>query len=72
MPTGVTTAAELIALFEKKATTPPPESNRMLARHLQCKESLAAVQYLTEAMERHSGADSQPVAVPSNLLPPLG
>jgi hypothetical protein len=72
MPTKVPATAELIALFEKKAATPPPESNRMLARHLQCKESLAAAQYLTEAMERYSGADSQPLAVPSDLLPPLG
>lgn len=68
----VTVAAELIAFFKKKATAPPPESNRMLARHLQCKESLAAAQYLTEAMERYPGADSQPLAVPSSLLPPLG
>jgi hypothetical protein len=72
MSKEVTSAADLIALFEKKAATPPPESNRMLARHLQCKESLAVAQYLTEAMERYAGADSHPLAVPSNLLPPLG
>ena len=72
MPTKVPATAELLALFEKRATTAPPESNRMLARHLQCKESLAAAQYLTEAMERYAGVDSHPLAVPSNLLPPLG
>ena len=73
MRAQVTTAEGLIAMFEAKATAPPPpESSQMLVRHLQCKESLAAAQYLTEAMERYAGADSHPLAVPSNLLPPLG
>jgi hypothetical protein len=72
MPSKITTTEELIALFEKKATAPPPESSRMLARHLQCKQSLAVSRILTKAMERHAGADSDPLAVPSDLLPPLG
>ena len=72
MPEKMTTAAELIAFFEKKATAAPPESNHMLARHLQCKESLAVAQYITDAMERYAGEDSHPLAVPSSLLPPLG
>jgi len=63
---------ELIALFETKASAPPPESNRILVRHLQCKESLAAAQFLTEAMDRYAGDDSRPLAVPTDLLPPLG
>jgi hypothetical protein len=71
MPAQVTTAEELIALFESKAKTPPPESSRMLARHLQCKESLAVAQSLAEAMDRHSGSESQPLTVPTDLLPPL-
>ena len=62
----------LIALFDMKASAPPPESSRILVRHLQCKESLAAAQFLTEAMDRHAGDDSRPLAVQTDLLPPLG
>lgn len=72
MPTMITTTDELIALFKKKAAAPPPETSRLLARHLQCKESLAVSRFLTEPMERHADADSDPLAVPSDLLPPLG
>jgi hypothetical protein len=72
MPAKIMTREELIALFEKKATAPPPKSSRMFVRHLQCKESLALSRFISEAMERHAGADSDPLAVPSDLLPPLG
>jgi len=65
------TAEELIALFETKASAPPPESSRILVRHLQCQESLAAAQFLTEAMNRYAGDNSRPLAVPTDLLPPL-
>lgn len=71
MPAKVTTAEELIALFEARATAPPPESSRMLARHLQCKQSLAVAQFLSEAMDRYAGSERQPLAVPTDLLPPL-
>jgi hypothetical protein len=63
-------AEELIALFEAKATTPPPESSQMLVRHLQCKESIELSRCLSEAASRHGG-DNRPLAVPSELLPPL-
>lgn len=72
MPAKSMSAEELIALFEAKATTPPPESSRILARHLQCKASLALAQFLTEAMDRYAGDETRPLAVPSDLLPPLG
>ena len=72
MKTPRMTVEELIALFETKASAPPPESSRILVRHLQCKESLAAAQFLTEAMDRYAGDDSRPLAVPADLLPPLG
>ena len=71
MPAQVTTAEELIAMFEAKATAPPPESSRILVRHLQCKESLELARILTEAMDRHAASDSQPLATPTDLLPPL-
>jgi hypothetical protein len=63
-------AEELIALFEAKATTPPPESSQMLVRHLQCKESVELSRCLSEAASRHGG-DHHPLAAPSDLLPPL-
>jgi len=64
------TAEQLIALFETKATTPPPESSQMLVRHLQCKESVELSRCLSEAASRHGG-DNRPLAAPSDLLPPL-
>lgn len=71
MPAQVTTAEDLIAMFEAKATAPPPESSQILVRHVQCKESLAVVKLLTEAMDRYVGSENQPLAVPTDLLPPL-
>jgi hypothetical protein len=72
MQSKVTTAADLLALFAAKATALPPESSQMLVRHFQCKESLAAAQYLTEGMDGHSASDGHPLHVPTELLPPLG
>ncbi|HEV2133192.1 MAG TPA: hypothetical protein VGR47_02915 [Terracidiphilus sp.] len=65
------TADTLIALFEAKATVPPPESSEILVRHLQCKESLAISRAVAEAMDRYAGNNSQLLAAPSELLPPL-
>lgn len=64
-------AEELIALFEAKGTTPPPESSQILVRHLQCKESVELSRCLSEAIDRY-GCEHHPLAVPSELLPPLG
>jgi len=72
MPSKVTTAADLLALFAAKATAPPPESSQMLVRHLQCKDWLKAVHCLTEAMDRYAASDSHPLSAPTELLPPLG
>ena len=41
---------ELIALFAAKAAAPPPETSQALARHLQCKESIALARMVTEAI----------------------
>lgn len=59
-------------MFEAKATAPPPESSLLLVRHLQCKESLALAKIVAEAMDRYAGSESQPLAVPTDLLIPLG
>ena len=72
MQSTVTTAADLLVLFAAKATAPPPETSQMLVRHFQCKESLAAAQYLTEAMDRNAGSNSSPLQASTELLPPLG
>jgi hypothetical protein len=65
------TAEELVAVFAAKAAALPPESSQMLVRHLQCKESLKLARMLTEAMDRYTANDSQQLAVPTDLLPPL-
>ena len=62
--------ADLLDLFTRKATEPPPKSSQMLVRHLQCKESLKATQFLTEALDRFAGRDDHPLCVPPNLLAP--
>ena len=72
MQSKVTTSADLLALFASKATAPPLETSQMLVRHFQCRESLAAAQYLTEAMDRYAAGDGQPLQAPTELLPPLG
>lgn len=69
--TGLTTA-ELLVLLAAKAAAPPPETSQMLARHLQCKESLQLSQCVAEAMGRYTAADSHPLRAPTELLPPLG
>lgn len=65
------TTEELIAFFAAKATPPPPQSSLILARHLECKESLELARILAEAMGRHAASDSQQLAAPADLLPPL-
>ncbi len=72
MPSKVTTAADLLALFAAKATAPPPESSQMLVGHFQCKESLKATHCLTEAMDRHTASEGHPLRAPTELLHPLG
>ena len=71
MPSPQITVAALIALFKAKASVPPPESSQMLVRHLQCKESVELSRCLSEAIGRY-GDEHHPLAVPSELLPPLG
>jgi hypothetical protein len=72
MPGKTITVAELLALFAAKAAAPPPETSRMLARHLQCKQSLQLSYCLAAAMDRYAAAESLPLSTPRDLLPPLG
>ena len=62
---------ELIALFAAKAGAPPPETSQALARHLQCKESIALARCVSEAMDQYSASHSQSLPAPTELLPPL-
>jgi hypothetical protein len=72
MPAKTITVADLLALFAAKASAPPPETSRMLARHLQCKESLHLSHCVAAAMDRYAAADSHHLPTPTELLPPLG
>ena len=71
MSTPHMTPEELIALFAAKAAAPPPETSQALVRHLQCKESLALARFVSEAVDRYTGNNSQPLPAPAELLPPL-
>ena len=66
------TKAELLELLAAKAAAPPPETSQMLARHLQCKESLQLSHCVEAAIDRYAAADSNHLAAPTELLPPLG
>jgi hypothetical protein len=69
--TGMSTA-ELLMLLAAKAAAPPPETSQMLARHLQCKESLQVSHCVAAAVDRYAAGDSSPLPAPTELLPPLG
>jgi hypothetical protein len=66
------TQEELVTLFAMKATAPPPEANKLLVRHLQCKESIRLAGAVRQAMDRFAATDCVPLSTPSELLPPLG
>src|ERR1700756_5640950 len=70
MPQSEMTREDLVALFAMKATAPPPETNKLLVRHLQCKESIRLAGAVRQAMDRVPGTDSMPLSPPSELLPP--
>jgi hypothetical protein len=44
------TAADLLALFEAKATAPPPESSQMLVRHLDTVETTYSHEFNAELL----------------------
>jgi hypothetical protein len=62
---------ELVAMFAAMATAPPPEANKLLARHLQCKSSVRLAAAVREAVEKYPGSDPLSLPAPSTLLPPL-
>jgi hypothetical protein len=62
---------ELIALFAAKAAAPPPETSQALARHLQCKESIALARMVSEAINQYSANQVHTLPAPTELLTPL-
>lgn len=62
---------DLVALFASKATEPPAEANKMLARHLQCKKSMKLADAVKDAVDRYPGNDPLLLPAPSSILPPL-
>ena len=72
MPRSEMTREDLVAIFAMKATAPPPEANKLLVRHLQCKESIRLAGVVRQAMDQYVGTDSVSLSTPSELLPPLG
>jgi hypothetical protein len=62
---------DLLALFAEKATAPPPEANQLLARHLQCENSIRLASAVSAALNVYAGSDPVPLSTPSPLLPPL-
>ena len=48
------TPEDLIALFAARAAAPPPETSQALARHLQCKESIALARMVSEAINQYA------------------
>jgi hypothetical protein len=67
----VSTTADLLDLFARKAYEPLPESSQLLVRHLKCKESLKAAHCLTEAIDRFAGRDDHTLPAPMGILAPL-
>ena len=65
------TPEDLIALFAAKAAAPPPETSQALARHLQCKESIALARMVSEAINQYAANRDQSLPAPTELLPPL-
>ena len=62
---------ELIALFAAKAAAPPPETSQALARHLQCKESIALARMVSEAINQYTANQVHTLSAPTELLTPL-
>ena len=64
-------AERLLVLLEEKANGAPPEANQLLARHLQCKESIMLANAIQHALDRFTSNDTPLLEAPSSILPPL-
>lgn len=50
---------------------PPTKANRLIARHLKCKESIRLSHAVAEATRRSLNHSAPPLEAPTELLPPL-
>ena len=64
-------AEKLLALLKENANGAPPEADQLLARHLECKESILLANAIQRALDRFPGNDEPLLEAPSSLLPPL-
>jgi hypothetical protein len=62
---------DLMAFFYAMAAAPPSEANKLLARHLRCKQSIKLADAIRDAIERFPGSDPLVLPAPSSILPPL-
>lgn len=51
--------------------TPPKKANRLIARHLQCEESIRLSHAVAEAARRSLAKSASLLTAPTELLPPL-
>jgi hypothetical protein len=65
------TQEDLVALFINRATVPLTEDNRLLLRHLKCKDSLRLSDALANAMNDSGNSKGPKLPAPSDLLAPL-
>jgi hypothetical protein len=65
------TSADLEAALKAQAAAPPDRQNELLVRHLKCKEALALAEALAGAISHNYRHDTQTLAAPSEILPPL-
>ena len=64
-------AEDLLALLKEKANGAPPEADQLLARHLQCKDSIRLSNAIQNALDRFRGNEAPLLEAPSSILPPL-
>ena len=64
-------AEKLLALLKERATGAPPEADQLLARHLQCKESIMLANAIQHALDHFTSNDTPLLEAPSSILPPL-
>jgi hypothetical protein len=62
------TALDELRALESK---PPKRANQLLARHLECEESLTLSHMIAEAARRSSNGSAPVLEAPTQMLPPL-
>ena len=62
------TVLEELRALERK---PPSRANRVLARHLECEESLKLSHAIAEASRRSFDGATKTLDAPTEMLPPL-